>query len=418
MYEKLTLPNGVRLVYEPLENVRSVSVGIWVGVGSRFETAAENGSAHFIEHMLFKGTKKRTAAQLAFEMDAIGGHMNAYTTRDSTCFYARVLDTHLELATDILCDMFFDSRFDEEDFLSERGVIAEEIDMYDDAPEDIVVERLMLRCFPGSLGRPILGTEKTLAGFSGASLRAFKEKHYTPDRIVVALCGSFTQADLDRLAARFSVLKPSRAPAPVKGRYKSAVTFRKKATEQNHLALGFLGATADSQTRYADHLMSSILGGGMSSRLFQTVREKHGLCYSVFTFGSAFSDTGLFGIGTALDKEKDRRALALILEELEKLRQEGVTASELERAREQTKSNIVIGLESSSARMNRMGFGELFVGGSLDAGELIERYDAITREDVLASARRLLDPDTLSFSAVGRLADREEYLRLLGKTEF
>ena len=412
MYEKLTLPNGVRIVYEHIAHVRSVSAGIFVGAGSRCERPAENGAAHYIEHMLFKGTATRTASELAFEMDAIGGQINACTTRDSTCFHARVLDSHLGRAADILCDMFFNSRFDEADVCSERSVINEEIDMYDDVPEDIVIERLMKKCFPGALGRPILGTPATLEKLDGGALRAFKNEHYTPDRIVVALCGSFDDGAITSLAERFSALEPKKARRLSKGVYRPAVYIKKKATEQNQLCLGFEGAPSSDPDRYAHQLMSLILGGGMSSRLFQTVREKNGLCYSIYSFSSSFSDTGLFGVATALDRENDRRALALIRGELEKMRNEGVTAEELDGAREQAKSNIVIGLESTSARMNRLGYGELVHGRCSDTDELISRYDCITREDILRSAQKLLDPSRMSLSAVGRLAPEEEYLKI------
>ncbi len=412
MYEKLTLPNGVRIVYEHIDHVRSVSAGIFVGVGSRFERPAENGAAHYIEHMLFKGTDTRTASELAFEMDAVGGQINACTTRDSTCFYARVLDSHLERAADVLCDMFFNSRFDEADVLSERGVINEEIDMYDDAPEDVVVEKLMAKCFPGALGRPILGRPSTLEKLDSKALRAFKAEHYTPERIVVVLCGSFGDEAVSELAARFSGLEPKKARRPSKGVYRPAVYVKKKATEQNQLCLGFEGTTVSDPDRYSHQLMSLILGGGMSSRLFQSVREKNGLCYSIYSFTSSFSDTGLFGVATALDRENDRRAVALIRDELDRLRNEGVTAEELDRVREQAKSNIVIGMESTSARMNRLGYGELMHGRSVDENELIRLYDSVTRQDILRSAQRLLNPESMSFSAVGRLAPTEEYLRV------
>lgn len=412
MYEKLTLPNGVRIVYEHIDHVRSVSVGIFVGVGSRSERPSENGAAHFIEHMLFKGTQTRTASELAFEMDAVGGQINACTTRESTCFYARVLDSHLDRAVDILCDMFFNSRFDEKDVKSERGVILEEIDMYDDAPEDMVVERLMAKCFPGSLGRPILGRPAVLGNFDGISLRAFKDSHYTPQNIVVALCGSFDDGAVKELSQRFSQLEAKKSPKPQKGQYLPAVYTKKKATEQNQLCLAFEGCCSGDEGRYANQLMSLILGGGMSSRLFQTVREKNGLCYSVYSFSSSFADTGMFGIVTALDRENDRRALELIRDELDRLRNDGVTEEELHRVREQAKSNIVIALESTSARMNRLGYGELMHGSSICADELIRRYDSVTCGDVLRAAGRLLRPETMSFSAVGRISPAEEYLKI------
>ena len=201
MYEIITLPNGVRIAHEKMSGVRSAAVGIWVGFGSRYEKRGEEGSAHFIEHMLFKGTAHSTAAELAGRMDAIGGQVNAFTSRDSTCFYARVLDSHLDEASDILCEMFFDSLFSESDVVNERGVVLEEIDMYRDTPEDIVVEQLMGRIFPGALGKPVLGRPASLNGMTGASLRAFKEREYSPERIVVSVCGSFTEDNLARAVA-------------------------------------------------------------------------------------------------------------------------------------------------------------------------------------------------------------------------
>ena len=216
MYEKKTLPNGVRILTEHVPGVRSVSLGIWVGTGSRHESAGENGAAHFIEHMLFKGTRSRTAAQLAEEMDAVGGQINAFTTKECTCFYARVLDTHLGRAADILCDMFFHSRFDDADVETERGVILEEIGMYEDNPEDLCAERLAGAVFKGSpLARPILGRKATLDKMDGAWLRAYQRAHYRPDRIVVALAGSFTDADAAELAGRFAGL--GRGPTPLRG---------------------------------------------------------------------------------------------------------------------------------------------------------------------------------------------------------
>jgi predicted Zn-dependent peptidase len=409
MYEKLTLPNGVRIVFEHMPHVRSAAVGIWVGVGSRNEAAAENGSAHFIEHMLFKGTDQYSAGELAAQMDGIGGQINAYTTRESTCFYARVLDSHLDTAIDLLCGMFFDSRFDQGDVESERGVILEEIGMYDDSPEDMAVERLMAKCFPGALGRPVLGRPATLKAMTGDSLRAFKARHYTPDKLVISLCGSFTDAHIEHLRAWFQGMACPKCPAVRQGRYTPAMTTKRKATEQNHLCLGFPGIASDSDRRFALNLLSTVLGGGMSSRLFQTVRERHGLCYSIYTFSASFADTGLFGVATALGKETEQRALGLIRDELHRIQDEPVGQDELDRAREQVKSSVVMALESTSALMNKLGSSELVLGTCLGPDELIARYDAVMRQDVLDIARELLDFSRASFSAVGRVGAPEEY---------
>ena len=413
MYDKLVLPNGLRIVSEPMVNVRSAAVGIFVGVGSRDEKTEENGAAHFIEHMLFKGTERHTAQELASVMDSIGGQINAYTTRENTCFYARVLDEHLHTAIDVLADMFKNSRFDENEVMSERSVIQDEIDMYDDTPEDLVIERLFARVFKGSLGRPVLGKPSTLAKMSGEKLREFKERHYTPDRIVVSLCGSFEQSHLDAIAEAFGTIGGHGGKSAPRGEYSPVIITRKRALEQNHLVLGFPGLTHSDDERYTLQLMSSILGGGMSSRLFQTVREKHGLCYSVYSFSAAFRDTGMFGIATALGRETEPRALGLIMEEIRGLLDNGVSGEELSRAREQVKSSIVMSLESSSSRMQKLGGGELALGESPDPGELIDRYNRVSENDVLQLARRILDFDRMSVSAVGRVGKAEEYQQLL-----
>ena len=410
MYEKITLPNGARVVFERMEGVRSVSLGIWVGAGSRFERAEEGGSAHFIEHMLFKGTATRTAAQLAEEADALGGQLNAYTTRDNTCFYTRVLDTHLPRAAEVLADMFFRSRFDEADVENEKGVIGEEIDMYEDTPEDVAAENLLAGCFPGALGRPVLGTEETLAGLSGRSLRAFMERTYTAPRIAVALAGSFTDADVDAVARIFAQMPPAERGEPERSAYAPCLTLREKAVEQNQLVLGFPGLETASEERFAMQLFSNILGGSSSSRLFQTVREKHGLCYSIYSFTAGYQDTGLFAVALAANRQSERRALGLTIDELRRIRDDGVTAAELERAREQVTASILMSLESSASRMNRLGYGELFLPrGALTPDELIERYEAVTLADVRSLAQRTLDFRRASLSAVGRVADGEEY---------
>ena len=410
MYEKITLPNGARIVFERMEGVRSVSLGIWVGAGSRFERAEEGGSAHFIEHMLFKGTETRTAAQLAEEADALGGQLNAYTTRDNTCFYTRVLDTHLPRAAEVLADMFFHSRFDEADVENEKGVIGEEIDMYEDTPEDVAAENLLAGCFPGALGRPVLGTEETLAGLSGRSLRAFMERTYTAPRIAVALAGSFTDADVDAVARIFAQMPPAERGEPERSAYAPCLTLREKAVEQNQLVLGFPGLETASEERFAMQLFSNILGGSSSSRLFQTVREKHGLCYSIYSFTAGYQDTGLFAVALAANRQSERRALGLTIDELRRIRDDGVTAAELGRAREQVTASILMSLESSASRMNRLGYGELFLPrGALTPDELIERYEAVTLADVRSLAQRTLDFRRASLSAVGRVADGEEY---------
>lgn len=268
MYEKRTLPNGVRMVYEHMPHVRSAAIGVWIGVGSRYESPSDAGSAHFIEHMLFKGTAQHTASELAEHMDAIGGQVNAYTTREGTCYYARVLDEHLDRAGDLLAEMLFTSNFAEADVANECGVIREEMDMYADTPEDLVTERLIGAAFPGTLGRPVLGRPATIERLTGARLRAFQLAHYIAPRIVVAVAGSFTEENLAHLAAHFSWL-PARPDLTMRrGSYTPAFTLKRKAIEQNQISIGFPGLPTGSEARFTMALLSSILGGNMSSRLF------------------------------------------------------------------------------------------------------------------------------------------------------
>jgi predicted Zn-dependent peptidase len=304
MYEKITLPNGVRIVHENIPYVRSAALGIWVGTGSRYEKARMSGASHFIEHMLFKGTQTRSAADLADIMDGIGGQVNAFTTKECTCFHGRVLDTHLDQLTDVLCDMFFNSRFDEGDVKNERGVILEEIDMYRDTPEDLASERLQTAVYKGfSLSRPVLGTKAALGKMTGEALREHMAGHYRPRAVVVALSGSYKPADIERLKARFADMGAGGEKSFKPAAYTPSFLVKRKSLEQNHLMLTFPGLGITDERRYTLQLLSDILGGGMSSRLFQTVREQRGLCYSVYTYGYSYLDTGLFAVYTALGRE-------------------------------------------------------------------------------------------------------------------
>ena len=415
MYELLTLPNGVRIISEPMEAVRSASVGIWVAAGSRCEKREEGGSAHFIEHMLFKGTTAHSATALAQEMDAFGGQCNAFTGRNSTCFFARSPDTHLQKSIDILSEMFFDSLFAEEDVRQERGVILEEIGMYRDSPEDMVSEQLITKCFPGSLGRPVLGTAKTLAGLTGESLKAFQQREYRPDRVVISLAGSFSDAHIRSLAERFSALREQKKTRWKNAAYKSAYVLKRKATEQNQLCLCWEGLPQGDERRYAWQLLSTIFGEGLSSRLFQTVREKYGLCYNINSFTASFEETGLFGICTAVNRDTEKQALELIMSEVRKLLDEGVTDTELHRSRELIKANLLMAEESTASRMNRNGGSIMQLGSVRSVDEVTERYDAVTTGEVRELAQSLMRPEKLSFSAVGRISAEGDYRTILEK---
>jgi len=415
MVEKITLENGVRIVCEHIPHVRSVSLGFWFGVGSRHEDIQINGASHFMEHMLFKGTENRSAAQIAEEMDQLGGGLNAFTTKECTCFYGRVLDSNLRQTVDLLADMLFSSSLSERDIEAERSVIFEEIDMYEDSPEDLVSEELLERVFPDStLALPILGTKKSLKNLSRDTLLAYKDTHYVPDRLVVALSGNFSAADLAHIQDTFSEMIRRPVLDVGSAAYVPAFTCRKKEIEQNHLCLLLPGLSIQSEERYAAQLLINILGGGMSSRLFQTVREQHGLCYSVYSFGASYQDLGALGIYAALSHETEDKALALVLDILRDLRDNGVTPAERDRACQQVKSSILMSLESTSSRMNSLGRSELYRGHIPTPEETIARYDSVTGDDILNLARQLFDLSQLSFSAVGQVQDVERYRALLG----
>lgn len=414
MFEINTLPNGVRIICEKMPYVRSAAVGIFIDVGSRDEAPAENGSAHFIEHMLFKRTSEHSAAELAYAMDAIGGQINAYTTRENTCFYARVLDTHLNTAIDLLTEMFFGCAFDESETVSERGVIHEEIGMYEDTPDDACYERLMNGCFKGALGRPVLGKPATLEKMSGESLKSFKENRYTAGRIIISLCGNFEDSHLERIKERFSGMEKAKHSKRKIASYSTTVSVRRKKTEQNQFCLAFPSNEVSSDDRFAMNLMTTILGGGVSSRLFQNIREKYGLCYSIFAFQSCFLDTGILSVATAVNKETEMRTLGLIGDELKRFVDRGVDEEELQRAREQAKSALVMSLESTNSRMLKMGNSLLALGKCLTPDELLARYDAVTSSEILELARNRLDFKQLSFSALGKTTGAEDYIKALG----
>ncbi|MCF0123041.1 MAG: insulinase family protein [Ruminiclostridium sp.] len=408
------LPNGVRIVTEHIDTVRSATLGIWVGGGSREEDDWESGAAHFIEHMLFKGTENRSAADIARETDAIGGQMNAFTTKECTCFYGRVLDTHLAQALDILWDMVYASAFTQEATETERGVILEEIDMYEDTPDDLCSEKLFAAVYRGSsLARPILGSEGTLAAMTGASLKSYHHRHYRADNTVVALAGSFTEEILEEIRRRFSALEPGETPRVDQAVYTPAFVTTRKSIEQNHLILAFPGLSYGDPKRFALQLLSAILGGGVSSRLFQKVREQQGLCYSIYSYGAGHQDSGVYCIYTAMNRETEAKALDTIRRVIDEFRDEGPSSEELERAREQSKANVVMGLESTQARMSHAGRSLLLLGEILSPEEIIAAYDAVTREDVMALARDIFRWELVSLSAVGRVRTEDEYRALI-----
>ncbi|MBQ3088954.1 MAG: insulinase family protein [Oscillospiraceae bacterium] len=413
-YQLETLENGVRILTEKIPVIRSAALGLWVTTGSRDEKAAESGAAHFIEHMLFKGTADNTAAQLAGRMDAIGGQLNAFTTKECTCFYVHALDSHLMEGLDILSDMFFNSNFDEEDVKTERGVVLEEIGMYRDDPADVCNERLSEAVFKGtSLARPILGKKATLERMTGQWLKEYMHSHYRPDRVIISLAGSYDEGVVEEIRRRFSRMEPGKSPRTKKASYTPAITLKRKATEQNQLILAFPSITAGENKRFGMQLLSSILGGGMSSRLFQEVREKQGLCYSIYTYGSSYADVGLFCIATAQSHETEEQAISSIRRVIDEFLTDGASQEELDRARELSKANVLMGLESTTAHMNHMARSIIQSGSILSPEEIIAAYDAVTLEELRTLARETFRWDQASLSVVGKVAPEENYVRLI-----
>ncbi len=413
MVEKRTLKNGVRILSQHLPHVRSCAVGVWVEVGSRHESPEQNGASHFIEHMLFKGTDSKTAAQLAEQFDAIGGQVNAFTTKEHTCYYARTLDTSVQEAAQLLADMYLRSLLSESDVDMERGVINEEIGMCEDMPDDLVNELLFEAVYgESSLARPILGTKETLVGLKSAQLKAFHKNNYVPESTIISICGSFSPDDLSAIISMFEGMEIAPKPTFGEAIYKPAFISRKKDIEQNHIIIGLPGIPLGSQQRFDMQVFSNILGGGMSSRLFQRVREQSGLCYSIYSFCTMYSGTGLFGIYTALGKSTEQKALELIHEELVKFIKDGPKADELDRAKQQLKSNILMGMESTISRMNSMARNEMVYGKHISEEDMVSGVECITSDSIVQLARQTLDFSQLSMSVVGDVSDKQQYLGL------
>jgi len=417
MHQEIKLENGARLLLEEVPGARSAAFGFFVGAGSRHERPEENGSAHFIEHMLFKGTARRTAADLAVDMDAIGGQVNAYTTKEHTCFYARSLDRHLDRAVDILGDMLLHSNFDQRDVETERGVILEEIGMYEDTPEDLVAERLSAAVYKGTpLARPILGTQATLSGMTGESLKGWHAEHYRAGNVVAALAGHFTPAQVDNILSLLGTLKPGGEGPLQRANYRPSVTARRKNTEQNHLILAFPAMNYLDPRRYQLLMLSSLLGGGCSSRLFQELREKRGLCYSVYSYVADHEDVGLQGTYAAVHPGQEKQALEVIRNIITDLADHGPTQEELDRAREQAIVGLLLGSESIQSRMSHLGNAALLYRQVKTVDEILAQYEAVTVEQVRALAGEMFDFNRASLSAVGKVRTIGEYSDWLKRT--
>ena len=394
MCEEFVLSNGLRVVAEPIENFPSVSVGLWIGAGSMYESAEENGLSHFVEHILFKSTERRTTKDIAVEMDALGGQVNAFTAKECTCYYAKVIAEHLPRAMDLLCDMLLNARVDEAEFEKERGVILEEIAMCEDTPEDLVYD-LLAEAYFGEhpLARPILGSHEQIASISREALLAFKKKHYRPDNTVLAIAGQFDMAAFREMAERllggWHAEGETHIPAPVEGTTPRVLT-RKKDIEQVHICLAFPGVEQDDEDLYPISVMNNLFGGGMSSRLFQRIREESAMAYSVYSAPSAYPHCGDFTIYAAVSPRNVKTVLAQIDEETSLLVREGATQEEFDMAKAQLKGGFILGQESAYNRMNSMGSNMALMNRVITTDETIRRIEAVTPEDVRRVAAETL----------------------------
>jgi len=397
-----------------MPTVRSVAFGIWVGVGSRDETPGLAGASHYLEHLLFKGTKRRSALDIAAVMDAVGGEMNAFTAKEYTCYYARVLDSDLPLAVDVVADMVTSSLIATDDVESERGVILEEIAMHDDAPDDIVHDAFAKAIFGDHpLGRPVLGTVESITAVSRSSINGYYRRRYKPSQMVVAVAGNLDHNKVVRLVRKaFAGFLDDTSAAPAEPRagrsgppVLGGVQVTRRPTEQANLVLGTGGLSRTDERRFALGVLNNALGGGMSSRLFQEVRERRGLAYSVYSYHSQYADTGLFGIYAGCAPSRVNQVLSLCREQLDAVASKGITAEEIARGKGQLKGSLVLGLEDTGSRMSRLGKGELVYGEQLTVDEVIDRIDAVTPDDVRDVATDVLASGTLGLAVIGPFDD-------------
>lgn len=406
MHKITTLSNGIRVVSEEIPFVRSISIGIWIGNGSRFEGAAENGMSHFIEHMLFKGTDRRNAKQIASEIDAVGGQLNAFTTREYTCYYTKTLDEHTEIALDVLSDMLFNSRFDKQAMDLERRVITEEINMYEDEPEELAADLIMEAAYPDcALGRTILGTPESLGSITPDSMRSFIKSHYTTKNTVVSISGHFDESLFDLLEKYLANHDMQHTmPKMPHCEYKSGGKIvRTKDCEQIQLVTGFKSIDVKDDAVYSLLAFNNVFGSGMSSRLFQNIREQKGLAYSVYAYHSAYIGTGMFNICAGMAPENLKIVCKLISDEVNKIKREKLSKEEVDAAKEQLKGNYILSYESVGARMQAAGRNLLLDRPIIPPEEVIDKINKISTDSVAKIIDRVLDTKTLCIAAVGTL---------------
>jgi predicted Zn-dependent peptidase len=405
--QKQVLPNGLVVITETMSHVRSVSVGVWVRNGSRREIPEENGLAHFIEHMVFKGTERRSAEAIAREMDSVGGMLDAFTSKEQICFNAKVLDEHLPIAFDVIADLILRPKFDSEDVKKERKVVLEEIKMDLDNPEYLLHEIFTRGFWPGHpLGRPILGTPETVEKFNREALCSRFQNWFAPDRLVVTAAGHVTHDQvLELVQNQFGALQPA-GPAEDGGAPHTQAPIRlepKRDLEQAHLCIGVPSVPLAHQDRFAFAVLNNLLGGGMSSRLFQNIREKRGLAYAVFSELTPYSDAGMMTVYAGTATDAIGQVIDLTIQEFRSLKESPVTEEELRRSKNHLKGSLMLSLESTSSRMSNLARQELYFGRFFSLDEILEAVEAVTAEELQSLARRYFQTDQIAATVLGPL---------------
>ena len=402
--DEMTLGNGLKLIGEHLPHFHSVTVGIWLGVGSQHEEASEAGLSHFLEHMLFKGTARRTAKQIAQEMDAVGGQINAFTSKECTCYYAKVIDEHLPLAMDVLCDMVRNATIAPGDLGREKGVIIEEISMVEDTPEDIVHDLLNLAWFGGQpLGRPILGTAELVRAYKADDLKTYRKRMYRPDNAVIAIAGNYNWAAFCELASALMGDWP-RGEGDIPGWPDNPacgqLLYKEKDIEQTHICVGLPGVAQISEGVYPLSVFNNLFGGAMSSRLFQRIREEKGMAYAVYSYPTPYVNCGLFTIYAGTSPQNARQVLELIRDEIDVIKRDGPGMEEVNQAREQLKGSFILSLESASGKMHSLGRRKLLFGDVRREEQVLASINAVSYEDV-ERVMRLVFSGPCALSLVG-----------------
>ena len=409
-FKRSRLPNGLTVITENVPGARSVALGVWVTVGSRDEVAETSGVSHFIEHMIFKGTERRSAFDIAKTFDRMGGFSNAFTSRETTCFHARVLDVHLDTITDLLSDIVMNSRFDDMEVERERQVILQEISMVEDTPDDYVHELFNRFIWGGNpLGRSILGSRETVGGVNSGFLKTFVSQAYVAPRMVIAAAGNIEHDSfVERIAALFETLPAGKAALPMRSTPEavSGAQFHGRECEQVHMLMGYRGVSVLDESRYAATLLNVILGGSMSSRLFQEIREKRGLAYSVYSFLTSYQDSGVMGMYAGVAPDSASKVAGLMQEEFYRMAKEPVTSAELEAARDQVKGAILLASENMDSRMSRIAKNEINLGEQISYEDVEDRFDAVTPDEIMQVAEKCLE-SAPAMVTLGPLPDSE-----------